>query len=104
MTWTMYCVPPLYGLLKDHKPEDIVDEIGRSAEICATEELSFHLEAANKKLVELGAKPFGIGSLDVIYMFLNLKTCYVKKMVMQALLSSNIFKEYYLFLVLRTYI
>ena len=72
------CVPPLYGLLKDHKPEDtwdpelgapyktvcgtclgpnasmsdllseIIDEIDGSAEIRATKELSFHLEAANK--------------------------------------------------------
>ena len=79
------CVPPLYGHLKDYKPEDtwdsevgapyrpvccachclgpnaslsdllseivyvLADEIEGSTEICSTEELSFHVEAANKK-------------------------------------------------------
>ena len=84
------CVPPLYGLLNDHTPEDtwdselgtpyrpvcsaclspnaslsdllseivdcLADEIEGSAEIRETEELSFHIEAANKKLIQLGAK------------------------------------------------
>ena len=51
----------------------LADEIEGSAEICATEELSFHIEAANKKLIQLGAKTITIGSLDIVSMFANLK-------------------------------
>ena len=68
----------------------LADEIDRSAEICATEELSFHLEAANKMLVELDEQPITIGSLDVVSMFPNLKACFVSKMIMQAMLTSNL--------------
>ena len=59
----------------------------------ATEELSFHIEAANKKLIQLGAKPITIGCLDVVSMFPNLEVVYVSKMVMEALMSSQIVND-----------
>ena len=54
----------------------LADELEGSAEIRATEELSFHIEAANKRLILLGAKPITIGSLDVVSMLPNLKALY----------------------------
>ena len=68
----------------------LADELEGSAEICANEELSFHIEAANKRLILLGSKPVTIGSLDVVSMFPNLKASYVSKIVFEALLKSQI--------------
>ena len=118
------CVPPLYGLLKDHKPvgawdpelgapyrpvcgaclgpnaslsdllseiiDCVADELEGSSEIRATEELSFHIEQCNLKLIALGAKPITIGSLDVVSMFPNLKASEVSKMVFEAVKISKI--------------
>ena len=41
------------------------DELEGNAEMYATEELSFHIEAANKKLIQLGAKPLSVWMLSV---------------------------------------
>ena len=68
----------------------MADELEGSAEIRATEELSFHIEQCNRRLIQLGAKPVTIGSLDVVSMFPNLKASYVSKMVFEALNNSQI--------------
>ena len=68
----------------------MADVLEGSAEIRATEELSFHIEQCNRRLIKLGAKPVTIGSLDVVSMFPNLKASYVSKMVFEALNNSQI--------------
>ena len=40
----------------------LADELEGSAEIRATEELSFHIEQCNRRLIELGANPVTIGN------------------------------------------
>ena len=137
-----HCVPPLYGLVKDHKPEGsydpnfgppyrpvcgasfgpnsamsdvlsewidvLADEMTGGCEVRATEELSYHFEATNLRLIAEaknggvrqkgdlflnsvgGTGGITIGSLDVVSMFPSLKAVPVSKMAAQAVLDSSV--------------